>query len=56
MFNQSGTSATGSVKFWANCPEHRTLEEFAEYLVSVGNRVLEVDEENQRILIHDEEF
>ena len=47
--------AKTKVQFWAHCPEHRTLEEFREYLESVGNTVYEVDAENSRILIGEAE-
>lgn len=46
---------TVRLQFWAHRPEHRTMEEFEAYLREVGNEVLMVDRENDRILIGDTE-
>lgn len=50
MFTQHPNAKT-TVRFWAECPEHRTLDNFEQYLRDIGNEVYEVDAENSRILI-----
>lgn len=45
---QKTTTTTFVIEAWADVPEGRDPEEFAEHLRSLGNEVRQYDEDNRR--------
>lgn len=51
MVHKTAQTQTLEVDFWATPAPHLTLDELIEEMKQIGNTVLEVDRENNRLLL-----